>query len=75
MAGSGDPSLCRERASECERLSKVAPGPQSREMFAEMARAWRRLAARLDSTKALTENGVSPQAQLDEQQSGSETDT
>lgn len=39
-----DPQSCQERALECERLARVAPGPASRTMFAEIAVAWRRAA-------------------------------
>ena len=36
-----DGKSCLQRALECERLAKVAPGPVSRTMFAEIAFAWR----------------------------------
>jgi hypothetical protein len=39
-----NPTLCLERALECDRLAKLSPGPDSKKMFAAMAMTWRRLA-------------------------------
>ena len=48
-----DPSICRERALECERLSQSSLDQDSKRMFADMAIAWRRVASELESTQAL----------------------
>ena len=46
-----DPQSYQERAVECERLARVAPGPASRTMFAEIAVAWRHAVALAKTTE------------------------
>jgi hypothetical protein len=50
---SGDPSQCREQAAECVRLANEGATQQSRDEFIELAQVWLKLAAQLESDKAL----------------------
>ena len=50
---SGDPSQCREQAAECVRLANEGATQQSRDEFIELAQFWLKLAAQLESDKAL----------------------
>jgi hypothetical protein len=49
----GDPSQCREQAAVCVRLANEGTTQQSRDEFIELARVWLKLAAQLESDKAL----------------------
>jgi hypothetical protein len=52
---SGDPSQCREQAAECVRLANEGATQQSRDEFIELAQVWLKVAAQLESDKALLE--------------------
>ena len=50
---SGDPSQCREQAAECVRLANEGATQQSRDEFIELAQVWLKVAAQLESDRAL----------------------
>jgi hypothetical protein len=49
----GDPSDCRKHAKNCLRLAAEAHTPQAKETFESLAETWLRLAADLETSKAL----------------------
>ena len=49
----GDPKECRAHARRCAELAKVATTPEARDRFHSLQQSWIRLAADLDSAKAL----------------------
>jgi hypothetical protein len=49
----GDPSECREHAKSCLQLAAEAHSSQAKETFESLAESWLRLAADLESARAL----------------------
>ena len=49
----GDPNQCCEQAAECMRLANEGTTQQSRDDFIELANVWLKLAAQLESDRAL----------------------
>jgi hypothetical protein len=47
----GDPKECREHASNCRILAAQATTPSTRATFLNLAEAWERLAAELESAQ------------------------
>jgi hypothetical protein len=48
-----DPTECRERARECQRIADTATNERTREAFENLATTWLRLANDLERSKAL----------------------
>jgi hypothetical protein len=49
----GDPNQCREQAAECGAPRERRHNPASRDDFIELANVWLKLAAQLESDRAL----------------------
>ena len=48
----GDPKECREHAFHCEQLAETVATLTGRQIFLDLARSWRRLAAELESAQS-----------------------
>jgi hypothetical protein len=46
---------CRQQALLCAQLSEKSPSPEARDEFADLARGWHSLAAKIVSDQALLE--------------------
>ena len=51
----GDPNHCRMQAARCLALSRRAWRPELKEIFAELAQTWKKLAAETEADQALFE--------------------
>ena len=49
----GDPEECRQHALNCMLLAKQTANQDSRETLLHLAQSWRKLAAELESARAL----------------------
>jgi hypothetical protein len=47
-----DPKDCKDHAQKCSRLAENLPEGRARQLFAEMATTWLRLAIEAEETKA-----------------------
>jgi hypothetical protein len=56
----GDPKECRQHALFCVRLAQTSASPQAREEFANLARAWVRLADDLERALDVLEDETGP---------------
>jgi len=52
----GSPKECRAHAIVCLRLAETLPDGLSRQMFADLAKAWLRLATDLENSQALLDS-------------------
>ena len=48
----GDPKECREHALHCEQLAETVATLTGQQIFLDLARSWRRLAAELKSAQS-----------------------
>ena len=51
----GDPKKCREQARLCAEWARTAASSEASEHYSSLQKSWTRLAAEIESTKALLE--------------------
>jgi len=55
MPEPADSNFCRRQAEDCKRLAQNLPDASASEMFAEMAKGWLELAAKIDQTTLMVD--------------------